>query len=160
MYPTLAGLDLSAREEVTGVDLAPVLRGDLPAESLTALSETSFIPKFNFPRTASWTDHRHYYPRSATDLIWVALREGDLVFKRRNLGDERFGAQAFDLGNDPLETRDLFDPDDPRHQDARKGLLDYKALLQLGYTEDAESGDLDVNPDDQTHLLQALGYAP
>lgn len=163
VYPTLAGLaglDLAAHTEVTGVDLAPVLRGERVAQDLPAFSQTSFIPRFNFPRTASWQVYRNFYPRSEMDLVWVGLRRGDQVFRWRNLGDERFGALAYDLAKDPGETHDLFDPGNPVHVAAREELIEYKRLLELGYAEDVESGDTLVNPADETQLLRSLGYVP
>jgi hypothetical protein len=94
------------------------------------------------------------------DLVWVGLRRGDRFFQWRNLCGERFGARAYDLAKDPGETRDIFDPDDPVHVEARQELIEYKRLLELGYTEDVESGDTQVNPADQTQLLRSLGYVP
>jgi arylsulfatase A-like enzyme len=163
VYPTLAGLaglDLSDRPEVTGVDHSPVLRGESHSQPLDAFSQTSFIPKFNFPRTERWTSFRNYYPRSEMDLIWTALRIGDEFFVWRNLGDETFGAQAFDLASDPELRDDFFDSENPAHREAQRRLVEHKSLLQLGYAEDQKTGDLDVNPDDQTELLRALGYVP
>jgi arylsulfatase A-like enzyme len=159
VFPTLAGLagvPLGDRSRVTGRDLAPWVRGERPVPELDAYFQSSYIAKMNFFNSDGWETYRHLYPASGIEWIWVGLRRGPLLYRWRHRGNGEWGAEAFDLSQDPHETRDVFDPANPEHQDAARQLREYKALIELGYAAAEESGR-EVNPADAEALGRAMG---
>jgi len=160
VYPTLAGLcgiDLAGRG-VVGADLSGVLRGrEGPPEDMRAWSHTTKIGARMVADFSRWSETKKYFASDDVDRIWVRLVEDGeegLVFKWRNFGDDRWGAQAFDPERDPLELTDVFDPDDPEHVRAAELLQAYKARLEARFRG---GGSTDA-PQDSLDRLRELGY--
>jgi arylsulfatase A-like enzyme len=159
VFPTLAGLagvPLEGRSRVEGQNLAAWVRGERPVPELDAFFQSSYIARLNFFQSDGWETYRRLYPASGIEWIWVGLRRGPLLYRWRHRGNGEWGAEAFDLAQDPHETRDVFDPDDPEHQRAEKQLREYKALIELGYAAAAEAGE-EVNPVDIEALSRVMG---
>jgi hypothetical protein len=130
-------------------------RADLLDASLVSYSHTAPLKDWaDLRRVPSLL--REFYPRDDPALIWVSQRRGDQVFKYRNLGNGKFGFQAFDLASDPTEQRDLLDTDDPRHREAMRELLAYKSELIEAWS--AHASDVQVPGDEANAMLRSLGY--
>ena len=155
VFPTLAGLcgiDLAGRG-VLGTDLSPVLRGEAEAPRQIAYSHTTTIGPDHEAEFQGWELASRFWGSTDPELLWVSMRDGDRVFKWRNLDGETWGGQAFDLASDPHEFRDLFDPRDPDHAKAIESLRAYKDML----VERFGATTLDA-PEDALKRLQDLGY--
>jgi arylsulfatase A-like enzyme len=159
VYPTLAGLcgvPIAAGAKVAGTDLAPALRGESAAPDLLALSHSTFPSPTQLEQLSAFAPIRRIFPRSDPDLIAVRVRSGDRVCKLRNLGDERFGFELFDLASDPAEEHDRFDRNDPLHADLARRLEAYKAELVRGAREIEKREQL--SRDEEEARLRSLGY--
>ncbi len=154
VYPTLAGLcgiDLEGRG-VQGVDLSAALLGEESPPALLAYSHTTKIGAHMQPDFARWSQTRRFFATDDVDRIWTRVREDDVVHKWRNLGDDRWGTEVFDLAVDPHEARDLFDPEDERQREVTALLRAYKERL----VENFRQGDA---PEDALERLGDMGYA-
>ena len=82
-------------------------------------------------------------------------RDGDITYKLRNLDGQNWGLQVFDVAQDPEESSNLSDPENPGHIQMLKALEDYKALLvsRHGKTDRA-----DIPQEDAMRRLKSLGY--
>ena len=80
-----------------------------------------------------------------------------MVFKHRNLGEEVFGFEAYDLSEDPEETMNLYDPEEAFHQEMTRKLLDYKTALTGAYRA-RPKGAAEPGMKKQRELLRRLGY--
>jgi hypothetical protein len=91
---------------------------------------------------------------------WVSVREGDLVYKYRNIDGKRWGFQLFDLGKDAAEREDIFDGQQPRHRQFQRTLTAYRELLMQGWAADQKRIDVTVPPpsDRTLRALESLGY--
>jgi len=164
VFPTLAGLagiSLTPERGVDGQDLTQVLLGREPPPSLVASSHTTLLAKSVFdqmhePRFETvWAVMRSYYPRVDVNLIWVSMRDGDMVYKHRKVEPERWEYQAFDLAKDPGETTNLYNPEDPRHRKMALALAQYKARL-VAQAAGPQEGALPLQQEGD--LLRDLGY--
>ena len=100
-----------------------------------------------------------YYPVSDMVYTWVAIRRGDFVWKYRSLEDQRFVFQAFDVGQDPAESRNLFDMQDPRHQEMSTELKRYKEHLVRSYREwSSAPSSVEINEQEKLERLRSMGY--
>lgn len=159
VHPTLAGLceiAPAADARIEGTDLSPALRGERPAPDLLAYSHSTVLSRVQFDGLSGFAPVRRFFPRPEPELMWVRVRAGDRVCKLRNLGDERFGFELFDLRSDPLEERNRFDPRDPLHADLARRLEGYKAELIRGYRR-IEASDR-LSREEQEARLRSLGY--
>jgi arylsulfatase A-like enzyme len=155
VFPTLAGLcgiDLVGRG-VQGDDLSAEILGEEPREERLAYSHTTTIGPLHEEDFRSWELASRFWGSTDPELIWVRVRDGDRVWKWRNLDGTTWGPQAFDLAADPWEERDLFDPDDPEDAAMLQRLKAYKGLLVERFGE--TTSDL---PEDAEARLQDLGY--
>ncbi len=160
VFPTLAGLcglELPADAPVQGVDLAPALRGRAEPPRLTAFVHTTTLGEplrtlfVEGGELTPWEQALRLVPREDVALCWVGARSGDWMFKRTFDGaDWRY--EAYDLSVDPRETRDRFDPDDPRHREMAAELDRYRERLIAGATAS------EVLDDEDRRNLEALGY--
>ncbi len=159
VLPTLAGLSGITLDagELAGVDVSPVLRGEGPAPELLAFSHTSIVPRVVIARMGGWDCIQRTHPRAAADLMWVALRRGDTVYKVRHPGGGEGEPAVYDWSRDPEETENLYDPADDEHRRMLERLAEYKKILV-----DAHRGDVfaerDPSTERQVELLQGLGY--
>ena len=139
-----------------GLDLSPAMRG-AQRTATPAYSHTSLIPAPVLQQSASWNVFRDLYPRSDPNLIWVSARSHDTVFKLRNLGEEMFGFEVYDLSVDPDETMNLYDAEDAFHREMTGKLTNYKAALIEAYHA-TPSGAAEPEMNEQRELLRSLGY--
>jgi arylsulfatase A-like enzyme len=159
VFPTLAGLagiSLPTSESVEGVDLSAPLLGKQPPPHLIAFSHTTTIEGNQVETHRNNLLGTVYFPRPDPELIWVRAREGDLVYKHRNLDGTSWGHEVFDLAADPGETKNLFDPANPDHQRMVEALARYKAELVEGY---GRSSAQELHDEDSLERLKELGYA-
>lgn len=155
VFPTLAGLcslRIPRGVRFEGVDLSRALFGEEAPPHLLAFSHTTVVRPDSMDTFADAEPVKRFYPRTDPALMWCSVRDGDMVFKLRNMGEESWAVQAFDLSEDPEERHDLFDPRDPVHREMKARLETYKARLVAGYREDGES------PENAMELLRGLGY--
>ena len=155
VFPTLAGvcgIDLEGRG-VLGTDLSGVLRGEDDPPDLLALSHTTKVGAHRVKDFSTWAETRRFFATDDVERIWVRARSGDGVVKWRNLGDDVWGVEVFDLASDPGEALNLHDPKDPEQAQLVELLKAYKARLEAGFRGE----DADV-PADALERLQSLGY--
>lgn len=161
VFPTLAGLcgvELGEDTGPDGVDLSPVLLGHAQPPRLQAffhstnLSEELFSGLFQ-----PWENATALFPGTDVETLWVGMRDGDIVAKKRRFAGSGWGYQVFDLGLDPEECTDLYDPDDPRHAGLIERLEEYKALMVARYGN-TEPGEDDVDTPEALEKLRSLGY--
>jgi len=161
IFPTLVALsDLALPADVTlaGVDLSPGMLGRQDRPELLGYSHTALAPSVSW-EPATWEPFAELYPRTAPELIWVSIRRGDHTYKYRNVGDENFGSQVFDLRADPEETTNRYDPANPLHAEMLAKLIEYKSALGAAYPRH-ESGDAaqQIPAAEQMEYLRSLGY--
>jgi len=157
--PTLAGLcgvPIAPGANVAGIDLAPALRGESPAPDLLAFSHSTFPNAAQLDQLSAFPPIRRIFPRSDPELMAVRVRSGDRVCKLRNLGNERFGFELFDLASDPNEEHDVFDPKDRLHAELARRLESYKAELVRGAREIEKQEEL--SREEEEARLRSLGY--
>ena len=77
------------------------------------------------------------------------------MYKLRKTGGERFDFELFDLAGDPSETRNLFDREDPLHQERARQLQAYKAELVARHHAIAALPELTRT---QIESMRSLGY--
>ncbi len=159
VLPTLAGLagvPLDAAD-VAGTDLSPALRGDAPPSTLLAFSHTAVLSPRIVEASMDWPRFRRMHPRIDPELMWVALRSGDMLYKEENPDGRGFRVTAHDLRADPEETEDVFDPTDAAHRTMRTALASYKAALVEAYGA-GDFPDRELPLERQIELLRSLGY--
>ena len=158
VLPTLAGLaNLNIRYEGPGVDLSAAVRGEEPAPELLAFSHSSVLPHYVERTMTHLRLFRSLFPRRDPELMWVAAREHDTVYKLRRLNGAGFTPAVFDLARDPTEASDLFDPKNPLHRKRVEQLANYRQSLVKGYEEWEETADA-LSESRQEELLRSLGY--
>ena len=159
VYPTIAGLcgvPVAPGARIAGTDLAPALRGERAAPDLLAFSHSTFLDSVQFDQLSQYPPMRRMFPRPDPGLIAVRVRSGDRVCKLRNLGDERFGFELFDLASDPGEEHDLFDPHDPIDAGLAGLLESYKSELVRG--AHAIEKQERLSREEEESRLRSLGY--
>jgi len=160
----LAGLRRTDPDSAPGVDLSDAIRGTATAPDLTAFFHTEFSPSEAEPEEVvggtiyAMADRmfRDYKPEAG----WVAARRDDLLFKLRRMDGETWTLEAFDLATDPTESRDIFDPADPRHRAVADELRKYKAELVADFHqfERTRAVELAVDKEERLESLRSLGY--
>ncbi|MCP3860851.1 MAG: hypothetical protein GY704_14460, partial [Phycisphaeraceae bacterium] len=136
LYPTLAGLcgvPLDDGSGVQGQDLSPALLGEISPPELPAYSHTTLLSPHAWKDVEGWEHYRRFFPRMDPELMWVRVREGDLVAKWRRRADGTWETEIFDLATDPGERHDLFDPTDARHAELTQRLQRYRERLLASY---------------------------
>jgi arylsulfatase A-like enzyme len=164
VFPTmlgLSGIELPPGR-VDGRDLSPYLDGSADPPELIAFSHTQVLPNVVFQQMqnkaneADWTEMKRFYPRPDIDLVWVAARQGDRLFKFRNLDGIEWGFQMFDLAQDPTESVNLFDANDPAHASMAGELRAYKARLAESHSAAGRRGV--VLREKDAAAMRQLGY--
>lgn len=162
VMPTLAGLcgvPAPRPPEVEGVDLAPALVGSGPVPALRAFSHTSLVPSAILEDPAyhgSVLERLH--PARDPELMWVAVRDGDLVAKlaRREV-DGPIEPALYDLAADPWERHDLLDLSLDSHRQLVSELGTYKARL-AAVCRRALARQPRLLEGERRKRLRALGY--
>ena len=156
---TICPLALSSDRGIDGVDLSPALRGEAPPPRLEAYSHSTVLVRGVHSRMYA-PEHRHkwellqqYFPDEKVDWIWVALRDGDTFYKLRQLEPGNWGLQVFDLAAGTGEETDLFDPENERHVQAARRLLEYKRHLVSNFRQ--QQG---LSEEEEIQVLRGLGY--
>jgi arylsulfatase A-like enzyme len=155
LFPTmlgLSGLTLATERAVEGNDLSQALRGQTPAPTLAAYSHTS-VPHPQILQSLEGTLLHRYYPGPDGSLTWVSVRDGEFVYKLRNLDGARWGVEVFDAENDPEERNNLYDPGNSRHADMVQRLEQYKSRLV-----ESDRSDARPLPPEEIEALRTLGY--
>jgi arylsulfatase A-like enzyme len=134
VFPTLAGLaklHIPKEETMMGFDLSGVMMGSQPEPSLLAYSHSGMLPPTVSRRIEDikFGYLRKFYPKADMKLTWVAIREGDIIWKYKKINGERFGFEAFDLLSDPMERYNILNSENLHHQEMIKKLEKYKADL-------------------------------
>ncbi len=156
VFPTLAGLSGIALPEdtVMGVDLTPALRGRAPAPALLAFTHTAFVPVFQ--NTTAYPFLGSHFPMGDPNSMWVAVRDGPLMYKLTSNDAVTFQPHVYDWESDPEETRDLYDPQNAHHAAMVDSLSSYKTALLDGYRRVA--GKQGLPTERQQEILRSLGY--
>ena len=166
LFPTLAalaGLELPAGTSVAGYDLSKSMGPHQQDPRLLAYSHSGMLfplsgKRYRVQKLMGQYLAR-YYPVSDMVYTWVAIRRGDFVWKYRSLEDQRFVFQAFDVGQDPAESRNLFDMQDPRHQEMSTELKRYKEHLVRSYREwSSAPSSVEINEQEELERLRSMGY--
>ena len=155
VYPTLAGLcgiDVAGKGP-DGRDLSPALLGEEELEDELAFSHTTSIGPLHVDQFRGWELARTFFGSTDVGLIWTRIRDGDMVYKYRNLDGESWGVQVFDLAADPREEHDLHDPENAKHVEMGERLRGYKAMLVRRFGQ----ASIDA-PEDALGRLKRLGY--
>jgi arylsulfatase A-like enzyme len=143
VFPTLAGL-AGVRVPTprwTGIDLSRALRGAAPPPELLAFSHTSALG---------------FKPPADPDKIAVAVRDADRVYKIANRDGGGFEPEVYDIGRDPEERRNLYDPADEAQRQMLARLTDYRADLVRAFERLGIPGHQPTEHEQQ--LLRSLGY--
>ncbi len=167
VFPTLAGLSGIPLPDaaVRGRDLAAALGDHQPPPDLVAPSHTTVLVRSVFQamhnpaRQENWALARGFFPDEDVAHIWVSMREGDVVYKLRNLDGQEWGYQVFDLAVDPEERTNLYDPADPKHTEMASALTDYKARLVKAYPLSTDGARERLLPEaEEAEMMRELGY--
>ncbi len=166
LYPTLLSLSGIAPPEVPGTDLSTALlrRAEPPRQlapsHTTVLALSVFRQMYNEEHRHDWALVRHLFPEVNPDLMWVSIRDGDRIYKYRNLDGRNWGFQVFDLSTDHDETRNLYDEEDPTHRQMATELLAYKSRLLGGYRGRVFRAPADAPRSDpeEVEMMRSLGY--
>ena len=161
LLPTLAGLcdlDLTTGPPPEGFDLSADLLGGTEPH-LLGYSHTSLIPH-GAPPDVFGPAFEALYPRDDPAFIWVGIRDGERIYKYRNVGDGTFACEVFDHASDPGETRNLYDAEDAEHAAMLARLEEYKAALVADHEARRQAGDTgnDLSAEEQLEALKSLGY--
>lgn len=162
VFPILASLaDVSIGEgqATMGRNLLAKPGNDVQGELPAVFSHTSMWPL----RGRALQRQRHFlehHPEYAPELIWVAIRSGDLVIKYRSDGEDEMFYQAFDLARDPSERRDIFDRQHPLQRVLVERLARYRRVLVDGHVHprDDTPKEPDFDEVEMIEQLRALGY--
>lgn len=164
VFPTIAGLcrlRTPEKEKPDGVDLTPVMYGHSPPLSAPAFSHTGLVPETvaTDPEYNDTLLHR-LFPKRDPNIIWVAVRIDDMLFKHARIEPDRsdFAPFAFDLANDPTERQNIFAWDNEHHRETLKRLEEYKETLVSAYRSWYSSTDSDIPEDERIKTLKSLGY--
>lgn len=158
VLPTMAGLAGIALPPNTaiGAELAPVLAARRPPPRLLAFSHSALLPPgFNYERYSALTTP---FPRPDPAVMWVAVRDGNRVYKFSSPDGESFAPHVYDWESDPTERADLYDPSDPEQAQLLKRLAEYKGELIEGYGAWRAVTEGRVPSERQQELLRSLGY--
>lgn len=171
VFPTLvglAGLPPLAPGTVDGVDLSPALRGETSAPELLARSHTCIVNPVALQQVKNWPLLSKVSPLDDVNRVWASIRQGDLVAKLVRLGEATPGSapnqpewtlQVFDLGEDPHETRNLYDGS-PEHNALGEQLQAYKLRLseQRAYHVATNKAQQQLDAKRKARILRDLGY--
>lgn len=155
--PTMAGLSgvKIPPGAMSGIDLSPTLRGLAAPPSLRALSHTMLLNDIITIDQGHTLLGRLFKPEDIEGM-WVSMRDGERSYKLARRSAGRWTQEVYDLGSDPRETRNVFDPKDPRDAAAFTELRRYKDALAGSYRLGA--GVNDLSRKEQIDRLRSLGY--
>ena len=162
VYPTLAGLSgvhIPSGAPVDGTDLSQAVLERRPEPAIRAYFHTAALGSERYADMRTVEPIARFYPGPDVEWIWVGLREGDMVYKWRNLDGHEWGLQVFDLATDRGETRNLFNAEDPGQARMLERLLAYKRRLVKAH-ERLRTMPGQPTPEEMRRRLRQLGYIP
>ena len=136
VYPTmigLTGLSLSQQKEIKGVNLSLPILGLKPAPKLLAYSHTSVAWEYALEQMKEWTLLYNLVPRADVSLIWVSIRDKNLVYKFKSDDATNWNIEVFDLYDNPVKTTNPNFPKDSQIKEMEKELRAYKERLVKNY---------------------------
>jgi arylsulfatase A-like enzyme len=156
VFPTLAGLSGVSVGDLDGfgVDLSQAARGQQPPPELLAFSHTDLIDEHHWRRNRNYKQLATLFPEQIPELMWVAVRKGDLFFKIRRVDGRHWRRSVFHLALDPGETKDLYDPVSVEQRGMFEMLEEYKARM----VEAAHGAGGTIPREEALELLRSLGY--
>lgn len=156
VFPTLAGLaGLPAlKGSGIGVDLSGAMLERESPPDLLAFSHTAMFHQAQWERRKRFGQLARLFPEPIPDLMWVAVRNRDLLFKLRRTDGTDWRMSAYDLATDPGESRDVFDAKKPLHTEMSDQLKTYKAHLVAAAADFRDN----VQSSSAVELLRSLGY--
>jgi Arylsulfatase A and related enzymes len=164
VFPTMLGLSnirlgdvLPDDEDVAGVDLSPSLRSATPGPALLAYSHTSLVPEPFFKQSAWLSIFQRLMPGIDIEGMWVAIRDGDIVYKLDRLDRREVPPEAYDWKADPGEKHNVFDAADPHHRARLADLRRYKQYLVSSYLH-AVHDARGRSDSERVERLRSLGY--
>ena len=94
------------------------------------------------------------------EWTWVAARDGDIVTKYKNLGNGKFGFEAYDLSKEDNEVTNIYDGSQPYFAKISPLLLKYRKSLTDAYDVSLGKGPRknDISRDEAVKRLRSLGY--
>ena len=160
---TLANLEMPDDLILGGYDFADAVRGQQLAPRLLAFSHTGMVMPNTDKRYELQESLGRYlarfYPAVDMEHTWVAVRDGDMVWKYRPRDNQTFEFQAFDVQADPGEANNIFDDQIPMHQEHAKKLPAYKEILVTAYREWLASPPAEqLGTEERLDRLRGLGY--
>ena len=157
VLPTMAGLSGVALPPATvmGVDLSTALRHEAGMPELVAFSHTGLLPGVAPEQLLPALAAR--FPHNDPSEMWVAARQGDLVYKLTSGDGSSFHPSVFDWRDGP-GARDLYDPHDERQRAMLRQLRAYKRSLIRGYQRTSADQPRPPLTEQQQMQLRALGY--
>jgi arylsulfatase A-like enzyme len=157
ILPTLLSVAGIQAPDLPGADLSAALRNEAAAPMLSAFSHTSLLPAVFYQDIDQYPLLRDLFPEWTTDYLQVGLRRQDEFFQLSpGPGGESLEPGLYDLVKDKGKQRNLFDPEDPRHQAAARELALYRARLVDAYGPGIR--DLRLPKREEESRLRALGY--
>jgi arylsulfatase A-like enzyme len=112
VFPTVAGLSGFRLPDgrVMGEDLSLAVLKKIPEPRLVAYSHTGLMPAEFVEEVKALPTFHRLFPSVGIDWLWVAAREGDIVYKLKSPGGGNVQPEVYDWKADPRETQNLFDP--------------------------------------------------
>ena len=160
VFPTMAGL--SAIElpagAVDGEDLSKVLFAKTERD-LLAFSHTALVPdRFMTDLNPHFRALSLPFPRQDPQLMWVEVRQHDLVYKLTNRDGKRFRPEVYDRKTDLNEFKNLYDDSDASQRQMFQLLEAYKQRLVEAYDRKGASTAGRLPSEREIEILRSLGY--
>lgn len=156
VLPTLAGVaGLEPPEQYAGSgrDLSAPLRRLAEPPDLIAFSHSALLYAPLRARRMEFLSS--LFPAPDPQYMWASARRGDEYYKLRRRPDDTWYFSMYDLGTDPEERIDLYDPSDPRQAEMVEALEQYKERMrEAAYV--IQGGGI---PREQAiEMLRSMGY--
>lgn len=159
VFPTvaaLAGIQVSRKHALMGVDLSPALLNKEAERSLIAYSHTALVPAVFLQQSMTLPPFHRLFPRVDINGMWVAARAGDFVYKLKII-DGRSLFEVYNWGTDPEERRNLFHATSHHQRVMFNRLRQYKESLVTAYVN-LPPGRRTLTDKESADRLRSLGY--
>lgn len=157
VFPTLAGLagiDLRG-STATGVDLSRAVLGLEEPPRLHAFVHTALPAEYTL--AMGYPSVLSRFPRRDAALMWVGVRDLDLVYKLTGDGGTARG-EVYDWAADPTERENLYDPGDAHQAEMFGELTDYRERLVEAQVAWRARKTPQALSESQKEILRSLGY--